>query len=150
MAFFSDGLIIVALWIIYNDFFVTVIPFQKQVKGLKTSSFHPYYATMFFNFCHCEMLCNMDVKLQNEWKLKKWWHGMDKSYWMEKELKNFMWLLFSACWKLPNHRLPPASILVSSKNSYKEKMKSLTKYKREGKISVGPLYQFDYISSKQR
>ncbi len=66
MAFFSDGLIIIALWIIYNDFFVAVIAFQKQVKGLKISSIHPYYATMFCNFFHCEMLCNMDVKLQNE------------------------------------------------------------------------------------
>jgi hypothetical protein len=39
-------------------------------------------------------------------------------------------------------------ILVSSKKSYKEKMKSLTKYKREGKISVGPVYQFYNISSR--
>ncbi len=35
VAFFSDGLIIIALWIIYNVFFVMVIAFQKQVKGLK-------------------------------------------------------------------------------------------------------------------
>jgi hypothetical protein len=81
----------------YNDFFMVVFAFQHQVKGLKISSFHPYYATMFFNFFHCEILCNMDVKLQNEWKLKKWWHAMDKSYTMDEYLKNFMWLLFSAC-----------------------------------------------------
>jgi len=66
VAFFSNGLIIIALWIICNDFFVTVIVFQKQVKGLKISSFHPNYATMFINYSHCEMLRNMDVKLQNE------------------------------------------------------------------------------------
>jgi hypothetical protein len=47
-------------------FFMVVFAFQQQVKGLKISSFHPYYATMFFNFFHCEILCNMDVKLQNE------------------------------------------------------------------------------------
>jgi len=45
VTFFSDGLII-ALWIRYNDFFVIVIAFQKQVKGLKISSFQPYYATI--------------------------------------------------------------------------------------------------------
>jgi len=66
VAFFSDGLIIIALWIMYNDFLMVVFAFQQQVKGLKISSFHPYYATMFFNFFHCEILCNMDVKLQNE------------------------------------------------------------------------------------
>jgi hypothetical protein len=38
----------------------------------------------------------MDVKLQNEWIFLKWWHGMDKSYTMDEELKNFMGLLFSA------------------------------------------------------
>ncbi len=80
---------------------MTVIAFQKQVKGLKISSFHPNYATMFFNYSHCEMLRNMDVKLQNEWKLKKWWCDMDETYKMDEKLKNFVWLVFSACWKLP-------------------------------------------------
>jgi hypothetical protein len=56
---------------------------------------------------------------------------------MDEKLKNFMSLLFTACWKLPNHRLPPTMMLVSSKKSYEEKMESLTKYKREGKLSVG-------------
>jgi hypothetical protein len=50
VAFFSDGLIIIALWIIYNDFFVAVIAFQKQVKRSQDIKFHPYYATAFCNF----------------------------------------------------------------------------------------------------
>jgi len=35
-------------------------------------------------------------------------------------------------------------MLVSSKKSYEEKMESLTKYKREGKISVGQVYHLLY------
>jgi len=66
MAFFSDGLIIIALWIIYNDFFVTVIAFQKQVKSLKYQVFVYILQQCFSTFFHCEMLWNMDVKLQNE------------------------------------------------------------------------------------
>ncbi len=76
VAFFSDGSIIFALWIIYNDFFVAVIAFQKQVKRSQDIKFSYILCNNVLQFFYCEMLCDMDATLQNEWKLKKWCHGM--------------------------------------------------------------------------